>query len=252
MKTFPSSSRREGGLVWVTRRVRKCTEYDRRIFNILKLSTKSCPFHISIFTVISCVFLIKHVFSILYTLVRLEAMRLISDLKHDHYEPLNFIQYTTLNSLKRWSEFNRSALIAPPPPQSQSTTSPSALITKQQQTTTNCSNTPYPHREDINGRFILWEGDISLLHVDCITNTTNERLNENNSVSARVANRAGAKLLDELKAIKGWWDFAGIWINFEYFYSPVCLFRLSSWWSTSNTRIFTASTLRHSYSLSKL
>lgn len=144
-----------------------------------------------------------------------EAMRLISDIKHDHYEPLNFIQYTTLNSLKRWSEFNRSALIAPPPaaPSSppKSFQQSSAVITKQQRQTTtatthnNCSNSPYPHREDINGRFILWEGDISLLHVDCITNTTNERLNENNSVSARVANRAGAKLLDELKAIKGRW-----------------------------------------------
>jgi hypothetical protein len=136
-----------------------------------------------------------------------EAMRLISDIKHDHYEPLNFIQYTTLNSLKRWSEFNRSALIAPPPtpPSPPKTLQSSTVITKQRQTTTNnnCSNSPYPHREDINGRFILWEGDISLLHVDCITNTTNERLNENNSVSARIANRAGVKLLDELKAIKG-------------------------------------------------
>lgn len=125
-------------------------------------------------------------------------MRLISDLKNDHFEPLNFIQYTTLHSLKRWSEFNRSALIAPPP---SSTASPAASLITKQQTTNNCS--PFPHREDINGRFILWEGDISQLHVDCITNTTNERLNENNSISARIVNRAGSSLLDELKAIKG-------------------------------------------------
>jgi hypothetical protein len=127
-------------------------------------------------------------------------MRLISDLKNDHFEPLNFIQYTTLNSLKRWSEFNRSALVAPPPP------TPPPLIVQQQQTTptpNNSNNSPFPHREDINGRFILWEGDISLLHVDCIANTTNERLNENNSVSARIASRAGSSLQDELKAIKG-------------------------------------------------
>lgn len=124
-------------------------------------------------------------------------MRLISDLKNDHFEPLNFIQYTTLNSLKRWSEFNRSALIAPPPP-----SPPPVVVPVQPPTPQTTSSSPYPHREDINGRFILWEGDISLLHVDCIANTTNERLNENNSVSSRIANRAGSSLLDELKAIK--------------------------------------------------
>lgn len=64
-------------------------------------------------------------------------------------------------------------------------------------------HSPFPHREDINGRFILWEGDISLLNADCITNTTNERLNDSNSVSNRVVNRGGADLIEELKAIKG-------------------------------------------------
>lgn len=97
----------------------------------------------------------------------------------------SFFQYTALNSLKRWSELNRSALTAPA----------AYTLTRQ--------HSPFPHREDINGRFVLWEGDISLLNADCITNTTNERLNDNNAVSNRIVNRAGTNLLDELKAIKG-------------------------------------------------
>lgn len=95
-------------------------------------------------------------------------------------------QYTALNSLKRWSELNRSALSAP---------AAYTSLTRQ--------HSPYPHREDINGRFVLWEGDISLLNADCITNTTNERLNDNNTVSNRILNRAGTGLLEELKLIKG-------------------------------------------------
>lgn len=42
-----------------------------------------------------------------------------------------------------------------------------------------------------------------MLEVDCICNTTNERLNEDNSVSYNIINRAGKELLDELKAYKG-------------------------------------------------
>lgn len=95
-------------------------------------------------------------------------------------------QYTALNSLKRWSEFNRSAL-----------TAPAAYTSLARQ------HSPFPHREDINCRFVLWEGDISLLNADAIVNTTNERLNDNNAVSNRIINRAGTGLLDELKAIKG-------------------------------------------------
>jgi Macro domain len=99
----------------------------------------------------------------------------------------DFFQYTALNSLKRWSELNRSALTAP---------AAYSSLTRQH-------SPEFPHREDINGRFVLWEGDISLLNADCITNTTNERLNDSNAVSNRIVNRAGTGLLEELKAIKG-------------------------------------------------
>lgn len=102
------------------------------------------------------------------------------------FQSMVYFQNTALNSLKRWSELNRSSITAP---------TAYTSLTRQ--------HSPFPHREDINGRFILWEGDISLLNADCITNTTNERLSEANTVSNRIVGRAGVNLLEELKAIKG-------------------------------------------------
>lgn len=150
-------------------------------------------------------------------------MRLISDIKNDHFEPINFIQvnstneltplissptpplsqqaecsntnlidifshlqYTALHSLKRWSELNRSSL-----------TAPIAYTSLARQ------SSPFPYRDEVNSRFILWEGDISLLNADAIVNTTNETLSDSNSVSNRIVSRAGPGLLEELKTIKG-------------------------------------------------
>lgn len=98
----------------------------------------------------------------------------------------SYFQYTALHSLKRWSELNRSSL-----------TAPIAYSSLARQTS------PFPYRDEINGRFILWEGDISLLNADVIVNTTNENLSEHNCVSSRIINRAGPGLLEELKTIKG-------------------------------------------------
>lgn len=97
-------------------------------------------------------------------------------------------QFTALNSLKRWSELNRSSLTAPPPV---------AYSSQARQTS------PFPYRDNINARFILWEGDISLLNADGITNTTNEQLSDSNCISNRIVNRAGSGLLEELKSVKG-------------------------------------------------
>lgn len=144
-------------------------------------------------------------FSVIFS----EAMRLISDIKNDHFEPINFIQvntnkgrrvkqiaifltsfsfqFTALNSLKRWSEFNRSSITSPPVAFSS--------LTRQ--------NSPFPYRDNINARFILWEGDISLLNADGITNSTNENLSDINCITNRIFNRAGSALVDELKSLKG-------------------------------------------------
>lgn len=53
---------------------------------------------------------------------------------------------------------------------------------------------PFPCDDLINQRFIIWEGDISSLAVDAITNTTDETLTEKNRISKRIFGRAGAAL----------------------------------------------------------
>lgn len=45
---------------------------------------------------------------------------------------------------------------------------------------------PFPWDEQINQRIVIWEGDISLLAVDAITNTTDETLTEKNRVSKKI------------------------------------------------------------------
>jgi hypothetical protein len=111
--------------------------------------------------------------------------------KFPHHFPF---QFTALNSLKRWSEFNRSSLAAPPSPPPAATFTYSSLARQ--------TGSPYPYRDNINARFILWEGDISLLNADGITSTTNESLNDSNCISNRIVNRAGLGLLEELKSVK--------------------------------------------------
>uniref|UniRef100_A0A182KFC6 Macro domain-containing protein n=1 Tax=Anopheles christyi TaxID=43041 RepID=A0A182KFC6_9DIPT len=54
--------------------------------------------------------------------------------------------------------------------------------------------TPFPCDAQINNRFVIWEGDISQLKVDAITNSTDETLTEKNRVSKKIFGRAGAAL----------------------------------------------------------
>lgn len=57
---------------------------------------------------------------------------------------------------------------------------------------------PFPCSEHINNRLIIWEGDISNLKVDAITNTTDETLTEKNTISGRIFGRAGSQLKEEI------------------------------------------------------
>ncbi|XP_059615671.1 protein GDAP2 homolog isoform X1 [Phlebotomus argentipes] len=58
---------------------------------------------------------------------------------------------------------------------------------------------PFPHAQHINNRLILWDGDISLLKVDAITNTTDETLTERNAISDRILGRAGPELREAVQ-----------------------------------------------------
>ncbi|CAH0605693.1 unnamed protein product [Chrysodeixis includens] len=54
------------------------------------------------------------------------------------------------------------------------------------------------HDDHINSRFAIWQGDISSLEVDVITNTTDETLTECNAVNERILQAAGPELKEEI------------------------------------------------------
>ncbi|XP_065342839.1 protein GDAP2 homolog isoform X2 [Cloeon dipterum] len=58
---------------------------------------------------------------------------------------------------------------------------------------------PFPCDPKLNDKIVLWVGDISLLNVDAIVNSTNESMLERNSVSDRIYSQAGQGLLEEIK-----------------------------------------------------
>lgn len=60
------------------------------------------------------------------------------------------------------------------------------------------SVSPFPFDPELNHKIILWSGDISLLQVDAIVNSTNESLNDSNPISNRIYQRAGSGLKEEL------------------------------------------------------
>lgn len=63
--------------------------------------------------------------------------------------------------------------------------------------------TPFPIREDLNGKIALWTGDLALLQVDAVVNPTNETLTDKNAVSQRLHQGAGPELRDECKTQVG-------------------------------------------------
>uniref|UniRef100_A0A4W3GK49 Ganglioside induced differentiation associated protein 2 n=1 Tax=Callorhinchus milii TaxID=7868 RepID=A0A4W3GK49_CALMI len=64
-------------------------------------------------------------------------------------------------------------------------------------------SSPFPHREDINRKIILWMGDVALLNGTAIVNTSNEMLSEKNSISDSIHLYAGPELREELQKLKG-------------------------------------------------
>lgn len=62
---------------------------------------------------------------------------------------------------------------------------------------------PFPHREDINAKVILWEGDVALLNCTAVVNTSNETLTDKNPVSDSIFRYAGPELQEEMRKLKG-------------------------------------------------
>ncbi|XP_038220127.1 protein GDAP2 homolog [Zerene cesonia] len=56
----------------------------------------------------------------------------------------------------------------------------------------------FPYDDVINNRFAIWQGDISTLEVDAVTNTSDETLTECNAISERIMSAAGPDLKEEI------------------------------------------------------
>ncbi|XP_058054809.1 protein GDAP2 homolog isoform X1 [Anopheles bellator] len=88
-------------------------------------------------------------------------------------------QFVTLGSLTRWSEHHKDSQ---PTDYSQFSANPD--VAKH-------PTSPFPCDGQINNRFVIWEGDISQLKVDAITNSTDKTLTEKNQTSKKSFGRAG-------------------------------------------------------------
>ncbi|XP_055604019.1 protein GDAP2 homolog [Uranotaenia lowii] len=130
--------------------------------------------------------------SFAYRGINYQAMRLVSDIYNESIEPsLGGItkpltqQYITVDSLIPWG--SKDLHLTPRP-------RPADYSHQFPYEGPRHESVPFPADEQINQRFVIWEGDISLLAVDAITNTTDETLTEKNRISKRIFGRAGAAL----------------------------------------------------------
>ncbi|XP_055537363.1 protein GDAP2 homolog isoform X5 [Wyeomyia smithii] len=120
------------------------------------------------------------------------AMRLVSDFYNESIEPsLGAItnpltqSYVSVDSLTPWGIRDCSSNRPRPADYSH-------ILSPEDGSRYEAS--PFPEDDQINQRFLIWEGDISLLAVDAITNTTDETLTEKNRISRKIFGRAGAAL----------------------------------------------------------
>ncbi|XP_051564428.1 ganglioside-induced differentiation-associated protein 2 isoform X1 [Myxocyprinus asiaticus] len=67
----------------------------------------------------------------------------------------------------------------------------------------NSLTSPFPFRQDINSKIVLFIGDVALLNCTAIVNTSNETLMDKNPVSHIIHRYAGPELRDELLKLKG-------------------------------------------------
>nr|XP_044994260.1 ganglioside-induced differentiation-associated protein 2 isoform X3 [Jaculus jaculus] len=62
---------------------------------------------------------------------------------------------------------------------------------------------PFLYNKDINGKLVLWKGDVALLNCTAIVNTSNESLTDKNPVSESIFMLAGPDLKEDLQKLKG-------------------------------------------------
>uniref|UniRef100_A0A8C2QGH5 Ganglioside-induced differentiation-associated-protein 2 n=1 Tax=Cricetulus griseus TaxID=10029 RepID=A0A8C2QGH5_CRIGR len=69
---------------------------------------------------------------------------------------------------------------------------------------------PFLYNRDINGKVVLWKGDVALLNCTAIVNTSNESLTDKNPVSESIFMLAGPDLKEDLQKLKGDWALLGM------------------------------------------
>uniref|UniRef100_A0A671RPG6 Ganglioside-induced differentiation-associated protein 2 n=1 Tax=Sinocyclocheilus anshuiensis TaxID=1608454 RepID=A0A671RPG6_9TELE len=67
----------------------------------------------------------------------------------------------------------------------------------------NSLESPFPFRQDINSKIVLFNGDVALLNCTAIVSTSNETLTDKNPVSDSIHRYSGPELRDELLKLKG-------------------------------------------------
>ncbi|KAK2106738.1 Ganglioside-induced differentiation-associated protein 2 [Saguinus oedipus] len=65
---------------------------------------------------------------------------------------------------------------------------------------------PFLYNKDINGKVVLWKGDVALLNCTAIVNTSNESLTDKNPVSESIFMLAGPDLKEDLQKLKDLFD----------------------------------------------
>ncbi|XP_027481802.1 ganglioside-induced differentiation-associated protein 2 isoform X3 [Zalophus californianus] len=67
----------------------------------------------------------------------------------------------------------------------------------------NTIRSPFLYNKNINGKVVLWKGDVALLNCTAIVNTSNENLTDKNPVSESIFMLAGPDLKEDLHKLKG-------------------------------------------------
>ncbi|XP_064444633.1 ganglioside-induced differentiation-associated protein 2 isoform X3 [Mirounga angustirostris] len=67
----------------------------------------------------------------------------------------------------------------------------------------NTIRSPFLYNKNINGKVVLWKGDVALLNCTAIVNTSNENLTDKNPVSESIFMLAGPDLKEDLQKLKG-------------------------------------------------
>ncbi|XP_013421898.1 protein GDAP2 homolog isoform X2 [Lingula anatina] len=62
---------------------------------------------------------------------------------------------------------------------------------------------PFPYREDVNAKVVLWPGDVTRLGVTAMAHPTNEAMNDRNPLSDLMYEIGGPELRQEVKHLRG-------------------------------------------------